>query len=115
MQKVAIDIDILIAIVRNMILNSTWMWWYGRCGTIFNSAEALSEGPDVVIGKAQGLNLGEFCLVGEGGQDQAQLLKGQVEHVHAVPLAVIGLGAAGAAQAKSWVFQRLGKSSDRSA
>ena len=56
--------------------------------------EGFGERPNVVVGESQRLDLGQLRLVGEGRQDHPQLLEGHVEHVHAVALAIIGLGPA---------------------
>ena len=57
-----------------------------------NGLERLCQGPDVVVGEPQGLDLGQLGLVRKGGQDQTELLQGAVQHLHPVALTVIGLG-----------------------
>lgn len=57
------------------------------------AAEGLLERPDVVVGEAEGLDLGELGVLGEGGQGHAETFEGVVERVHAVTLAVVRLHA----------------------
>lgn len=47
----------------------------------------LAEGPDVVLGEAERLDLGEFLGFGVTGDDFAQTFQSVVQPVHAVPLA----------------------------
>lgn len=42
------------------------------------------------MGEAQGLDLGELGILGEGGQHLSELVQGRVQVVHAVPLPVVG-------------------------
>ena len=48
----------------------------------------------------QRLYLGELCLVWKGWQHQPEFLQREVEHVHAIALAVVGFGAALTAEAE---------------
>ena len=54
--------------------------------------DGLLEGPDVVVGEPQRLDLGQLGLVGKGGQDCPQLFQGLVQRLHPRPLPVVGLG-----------------------
>ena len=68
------------------------MSWKRQGPPGLNGLERLRQGPDVVVGEPQGLDLGQLRLVRKGGQDQAELLQGAVQHLHPVALTVIGLG-----------------------
>lgn len=72
---------------------------------LVRQAQSLRQSPDVVVGEAQRLNLGELGVVGEGGQHAAQRIQRRVQVVHTVSLAVVGLDASAPAQR---VQQRLG-------
>lgn len=62
---------------------------------MIRQAQGLGERPDVVMGEAQGLDLGELGVLGERGEHLAQRVQCRVEVVHAVSLAVVGLQSTG--------------------
>lgn len=49
-------------------------------------AQDLAQGPDVVLGEAERLDLGQFLGFGVTRDDFPQTLQGVVQPVHAVPL-----------------------------
>lgn len=55
------------------------------------AAQSLRQRPNVIVGEAQGLDLGELGVFRKGGQGHAQPLQSVVQRVHPVPLAVVGL------------------------
>lgn len=68
-------------------------------------AQGLGERPDVIVGEAQGLDLGELGVLGERGEYLAQRVQRRIEVVHAVALTVVGLQSTGLLDA----LHRLGR------
>lgn len=68
-------------------------------------AQGLGERPDVIVGEAQGLDLGELGVLGKRGEDLAQRVQRGIEVVHAVALTVVGLQSTGLLDA----LHRLGR------
>ena len=54
-------------------------------------AQRLRQRPDIIVGEAQRLDLGELRVVRKGGQDTAQRVQRRVEVMHPIALAVVGL------------------------
>lgn len=53
--------------------------------------DGLRQGPDVVVGQPQGLDLRHLRVVRKAGQHLSKGVEGRVEVVHPVPLPVVGL------------------------
>lgn len=97
-----------------------WWWrrWWRRSTWVMvvvciESLQSLAEGPDVVVGEAKGLDLGEFGVVRSGGEDGAESVECVVEHVHTVTLTVVGFHSTVAADAGD-VVGTLGTTSNPS-
>jgi hypothetical protein len=60
---------------------------------LIRQAQCLSKSPDVIVGEAQRLDLGELSVIREGGQHTSQCVQRSVQVVHAVALAVVGFDA----------------------
>lgn len=54
-------------------------------------SQDLTQGPDVVLGEAERLDLGQFLGLGVTRHDFAQTLQGVVQPVHAIPFAGVSL------------------------
>lgn len=65
----------------------------GRRRPNVHVAQRLRHRPNVVVGEAQRLDLGQLGVLRESRQHAAQSLQRVVQHVHAVSFAVIGLDA----------------------
>jgi hypothetical protein len=72
------------------------------------AAKGLLQGPDVVVGEAQRLDLGELGVLGEGRQGHAQPLQGVVQGVHPVALPIVRLDASVAFYAQNLQEGRRG-------
>ena len=64
------------------LVGEAGVWRDGGRLALVDGGGRLGERPDVVVGEAQRLDLGQLRLVGEGGQHQPQLLQRHVQHVH---------------------------------
>ena len=53
-------------------------------------AQDLAQGPDVVLGEAERLNLGKFLGFGVTGDNFPQTLQSVVQPMHAIPLPGVG-------------------------
>lgn len=63
----------------------------GKWSLQVRDPDGLGQGPDVVVREPQSLDLGEFGLVREGGQNPPQRVQRVVQVVHPVPFTVVGL------------------------
>lgn len=63
-----------------------------------DSTQTLGQGPDVVVGKPECLDLGQLGLVWKGWQDGSELFQGQVESVHPIAFSIVGLGSSRSSQ-----------------
>lgn len=53
--------------------------------------QSFGQSPDVVVSEAQGLDLGQFGVLGQSRQDASQRVQSRVQVVHAVALSVVRL------------------------